>query len=84
MISLDGANFYNFFVDDGEYHELRVYHPGKSHPQEKWHKVGEDGKDIKDMHDYNVMNNKFVNSFDPPPRSEKAKTGKNKCSKYVL
>ncbi|XP_015755840.1 PREDICTED: protein CREG1-like [Acropora digitifera] len=62
--------------NDGEYRELRVYHPGKSHPQEKWHKIGEDGKDIQDIHDHNIMNNKFVNSFDPPPRSEKAKTAR--------
>lgn len=76
--------FYYFFVDDGDYRELRIYHPGKSYPQEKWQKVGEDGKDIQDMHDHNIMNNKFGNSFDPPPRSEKAKTGKKKSSKYVL
>lgn len=64
---------------------MRVYHRDKSNPRGKWHKVGVDEKDDRqNLHDPNRMNDKVLNSFDPPPRSQKAKTGEKLMQSIIM
>ncbi|XP_068678823.1 protein CREG1-like [Montipora foliosa] len=63
------------FIDTGygRYHKSRVFQHGKSYPEEKWNKIRVDGKS---PHDLIWRKFKFVDTYDPPPRSEKAKTAR--------
>ena len=62
----------------GRYHKLKIFQRGNVRTAEQWNRVPFEKVNRRDKEPYRLggMNFRFVNSFDPPPRFEKAKTGK--------